>query len=443
MGTLSQNNNHWSIKILLLTVVFVGAVSYANAVTEEQLTEQISSHTDTISSLEAEIKEYQQKLTTVGTQKESLQKKVSQLALSQKKLEAETALTNKKISVAEQKIKDLSNSISDTGETITMSKTATGLSIALLNEYESMTLVERLTGRLSLGDVWQGIDESARVRESLLEHITMLKTTKIALVTDKTAVESEKTKLRSLTDKLADQKKIVLENKKEQQQLLTETNNQESTYKTVIAQKEALRKAYENELRQYESELHYILNPSSLPKPGTGALGWPLSNVYITQLFGKTSDSGRLYASGSHSGWDFRADIGTPVFAQGSGIVEGTGDTDVACKGASFGKWVYIRYGNGLGVTYGHLSVIKASKGQSVKAGDLIAYSGFTGHSTAPHLHTGVYAADGVEISGKESLSCKGKILIQPRAALNAYLDPALYFPKASKDMIKPGAGAY
>ncbi len=440
---MSQKKYFTIITILVLILVFVSTAYMAIAATEAQLTEQISSHTDTIASLEAEIKEYQNKLTTVGAQKESLQKKVSQLSLSQKKLEAETALTNKKISAAEQKIKELSNSIEDTGDTIAMSKTATGISIALLNEYESMTFVERIAGTSNLGDVWQGIDESARVRENILEHINTLKNTRTALVIDKTAVESEKAKLRGLTDKLGDQKKIVLENKKEQQQLLTETNNQESTYKTVIAQKEALRKAYEDELRQYESELHYILNPSSLPKPGTGALGWPLSSVYITQLFGKTGDSGRLYASGSHSGWDFRADIGTPVFAQGSGIVEGTGDTDVACKGASFGKWVYIRYSNGLGVTFGHLSVIKASKGQSVKAGDLVAYSGFTGHSTAPHLHASVYAADGVEIAGKESLSCKGKILIQPRAALNAYLDPALYFPKASKDMIKPGAGTY
>ena len=42
----------------------------------------------------------------------------------------------------------------------------------------------------------------------------------------------------------------------------------------------------------------------------------------------------------------------------------GTGNTDITCRGASFGKWVYIKFNNGLGATYGHLSLIKAYQGK-------------------------------------------------------------------------------
>jgi murein DD-endopeptidase MepM/ murein hydrolase activator NlpD len=167
----------------------------------------------------------------------------------------------------------------------------------------------------------------------------------------------------------------------------------------------------------------------------------------ITQRFGKTVDARRLYVSGSHSGVDFRAAVGTPVYAAAAGTVEGVGDTDTTCPKASFGKWVFIRHTNGLATAYGHLSLIKATEGQKVAKGDLIGYSGNTGHSTAPHLHLTVYASNGVDgqegarVTERASASCKGKVYRMPIAPTNAYLDPLLYLPKASASLFKDGKG--
>jgi murein DD-endopeptidase MepM/ murein hydrolase activator NlpD len=119
------------------------------------------------------------------------------------------------------------------------------------------------------------------------------------------------------------------------------------------------------------------------------------------------------------------------------GEVLGTGDTDVACKGASFGKWVFIKYNNGLSSTFGHLSAISVKKGQKVKAGTIVGLSGNTGSSTGPHLHVAVYASTGVNVDTVPSKSCGGKIFTQPIAALNAYLNPLDYLPKTTKDMFK------
>jgi len=109
--------------------------------------------------------------------------------------------------------------------------------------------------------------------------------------------------------------------------------------------------------------------------------------------------------------------------AMASGVVKGTGDTDIYCKGASFGKWVFIEYDNGLSSAFGHLSVISAKTGQRVKAGDVVALSGNTGHTTGPHLHTSVYVSEGVNIGKVPSRSCTGKNFIMPIASKNAYLD--------------------
>jgi len=209
-----------------------------------------------------------------------------------------------------------------------------------------------------------------------------------------------------------------------------ETKNQEKTYQQILAQRKAEKDALDKELFDYESTLKYTLNPSLVPKTLGKLFSWPLDTVIITQLFGKTADSARLYVAGTHNGVDFGAKIGTPVKAIGDGVVAGVGDTDLTCKGASFGRWILIKFSNGLAATYGHLSVISVTEGQKVAVGDIVGYSGNTGYTTGPHLHISVYDANAVNPESRPSAACEGKIYRMPIAPVAAYLDPMVYFPK-------------
>ena len=140
---------------------------------------------------------------------------------------------------------------------------------------------------------------------------------------------------------------------------------------------------------------------------------------------------------------DFRAAVGTPVYAVADGIVKGVGDTDEQCYRASFGKWVFIEHDIGLSTTSAHLSSWKVTEGQHVKKGDLIAYSGNTGHSTAPHLHITVYATKGVNgeqgarVTERPSSACPGTNYRMPLAPTSAYLDPLDYFPQTDASYFK------
>ena len=82
-----------------------------------------------------------------------------------------------------------------------------------------------------------------------------------------------------------------------------------------------------------------------------------------------------------HSGLDFRAAYGSPIFAAADGVV-----SFVGYKGG-YGKTVEISHGNGLMTRYAHMSRYSATKGQRVVAGKLIGAIGSTGRSTGPHLH--------------------------------------------------------
>ncbi len=86
-----------------------------------------------------------------------------------------------------------------------------------------------------------------------------------------------------------------------------------------------------------------------------------------------------------HSGLDFRARHGTPIYAATEGIVNFAG------RNGGYGNFVRIRHGGGLATGYAHMSRISVRNGENVRRGQVIGYVGSTGLSTGPHLHYEMY----------------------------------------------------
>ena len=87
-----------------------------------------------------------------------------------------------------------------------------------------------------------------------------------------------------------------------------------------------------------------------------------------------------------HSGMDFSAKIGTPIYATGNGTIE-----KVRRSKRGYGNHVVINHGFGYKTLYAHMSKYTVKKGQKVNRGDIIGYVGNTGMSMAPHLHYEVH----------------------------------------------------
>lgn len=85
----------------------------------------------------------------------------------------------------------------------------------------------------------------------------------------------------------------------------------------------------------------------------------------------------------THKGLDIAAPKGTPIYAAASGTVI----TSAYGWNGGYGNYVVINHGNGINTAYGHCSSLVAKVGQTVNAGDLIAYVGNTGDSYGNHLH--------------------------------------------------------
>lgn len=84
-----------------------------------------------------------------------------------------------------------------------------------------------------------------------------------------------------------------------------------------------------------------------------------------------------------HEGIDFRADVGTEIYATGDGIVKFAG------RKGTYGNLLEIDHGFGMISRFAHLSSFEDGirPGQRVKRGERVAYSGNTGLSEGPHLH--------------------------------------------------------
>ena len=103
---------------------------------------------------------------------------------------------------------------------------------------------------------------------------------------------------------------------------------------------------------------------------GTGQFRWPVLGR-ITQDFWS-----------GHRALDIAVPPNTPVYAADSGYVSFVGWTDVG-----YGYLVRIDHGNGFETWYAHNNSFAVTLGEQVERGQVIAYSGSTGHSTGPHVH--------------------------------------------------------
>jgi murein DD-endopeptidase MepM/ murein hydrolase activator NlpD len=418
-------------KLFLFTtsfVFFIGATNVFGA-TVDQLQSQISEHNQTIQQLQQEITKYQAQLDKTSEEAKSLQGTIQTLDLNAKKLGADLSVTQHKINSTDLTIEQLSQQISEKQHQINTDRLALANILKNINESDSNSLLQTMLVYPNLSTFWGQVETLHQFQTKIDASVVTLKTLQEDLLQNKSLTLVKKNELTGLKNQLSDQKVVVEVNKDQKSKLLVQTKNSEVGYKHLIADRKAKEKAFEDELNAIQAQLKLVIDPKSIPNAATGVLAWPLARHIITQYFGTTEFSqshAAVYSGHGHNGIDLGAPVGTAIMAAASGTVLGTGDTDTVCPGASFGKWVMIQHTNGLSTLYAHLSVIKASQGQTVTTGETIGYSGMTGYATGPHLHFTVYASQGVKILSRQSKSCGGTYTM-PIADLQAYLNPLSY----------------
>lgn len=459
-----KNESHMQLKplpdralalaVLLGTVFALGVLPAPSRADAGDIQQKIADTTAQIAQLEKEIAQYESDLALIGTQKKTLQSQINQLDVSRQKIAKDIAATQAAVTKTNLQLTELDGEITDKQKRIEDNEAAIETSLRSERKADDATVAENMLGASNFADAWEDVSRLTALSDTLRANITDLAATKESLTQDYAATQAHQKELTALKQQLSGQKSVLDQNRQEQSTLLTQTKNKESSFQALLAEKQQAKLDFEKQLSDYEATLHYTLDPTSIPKAGSGVLSFPLDpaymtrcqnqksiykNIYcITQYFGNTAfaQSGAYNGKG-HNGIDLGAPEGTKVVAALSGTVLGTGNTDLShdSKGSqcySYGKWVYVQHDNGLGTIYGHLSVISVSKGDRVSTGQLLGYSGQTGYATGPHLHFGLYVASQVKIIQLgDTQSASGKTpcanAFMPVAPTQAYLNPISY----------------
>jgi murein DD-endopeptidase MepM/ murein hydrolase activator NlpD len=162
-----------------------------------------------------------------------------------------------------------------------------------------------------------------------------------------------------------------------QRQLATARRDKRDTLSTVREDKEdALEHMAELQAQSASLAAKIRSAQSSVVFTGTTSASgfiWPVHGV-LTSGFGWRW--GRM-----HEGIDLAVTSGTPVVSAAAGTVI------LAGWMGGYGNLVVVDHGGGISTAYGHNTSVTVGVGQQVAQGQLIAYSGNTGHSTGPHVH--------------------------------------------------------
>jgi murein DD-endopeptidase MepM/ murein hydrolase activator NlpD len=189
---------------------------------------------------------------------------------------------------------------------------------------------------------------------------------------------------------------------------LDKLSDQRSDYLTVI------------ESRLFEQKIKSMMVPTQQPIP----------SAVLGSSFGWRIDP---FTGGSalHTGLDFQADVGTPIYAAAGGVVV-TQEFHPA-----YGNMIEVDHGNDLITRYAHTSKVFVKKGDLIRRGQKIAEVGTTGRSTGAHLHFEVLVQN-VPQDPQKFLAAGSKL---PAMAQLAYARPS-GSAMPSLAIAKPGAAS-
>lgn len=390
---------------LFLLAHFPLATAFA-ALPPEQLNQIIQEKARQLQEIQNQLQETQKNLSETEHKSQSLKQELGAIKGNIKQLDLGIKSNEIKIQKLSLEVDALQYDIDGTERAIAVKRSAL---TTIVQELQVLDDEDPLILFLRTKTLAEGVSEQAHLVEintnlagdvaALQKLNNELNNTLGATVEKKEGIENERRALRT-------KKTLVEDQKKERQQLLGETKNQERLYQKTIEDLAKKQGEIASEIEAIESELRLKINRNALPVARKGVLGWPVSgSERLTQGYGATPFALRGgYRGKWHNGVDIGGPYGTAILAAEEGVILNTGNQDLFCRRGAYGKYVVLRHANNLTTLYAHLSDSTAQPGMRVKRGDVIGYLGNTGYSRGAHLHFTVYDAN--TFSMRPSRSC-------------------------------------
>ncbi|HEX5714141.1 MAG TPA: peptidoglycan DD-metalloendopeptidase family protein [Solirubrobacterales bacterium] len=234
--------------------------------------------------------------------------------------------------------------------------------------------VDDLAARAEYIDRLHGMDEAVvgrvrDLRDQVQSLVTRLRNAKNTIEAARDAIAAEEQALASTRASL----------QSHQSQLVDTRRQREAALDSIGVHEEHLH----DEVAEIQGEIAATLAATgSAPLPagpiisGGGGLIWPVNGAVV-------SGFGPRWGS-MHEGVDIAVPEMTPIRAAASGSVV---ILQSDAESGGYGNFTCLDHGGGLSTCYAHQTSFAVGAGQSVSQGDIIGYTGCTGHCLGPHLH--------------------------------------------------------
>lgn len=397
-------------KTLIITIVstlFVGVVwsrvegastSTPGTLTRDELANQIQSRTKQLDEINQQLESTRENLKETSTARKTLQRELNTIQGNISQLNLGIKSDEITVQKLELEIRSLGYDIRDIQDSMVSKRDAVQRSLVELqkNDRANENLLAIFLKNASLADGILEAQNLKNLQSRLAGDIVGLRTLHDEY-NQKLDDTSEKKDGITVHQRSLQNKKFIVEDQKEERTgLLTETKNKESEYQKQVTELEKLQQQIANEVEALGAVLRTKIDPALLPPLAPGVLGMPISaanaRAILTQGFGATEFAKNGYKGKWHNGVDFGIPLGTPILASEEGTVVAVGNQDSYCYRGAYGKFIVVEHSNNLTTLYAHLSQYIVKKGDAVKRGQVIGYSGKTGYATGPHLHFTVFA---------------------------------------------------
>ncbi len=362
-----------------------------------ELEARIQQQNQELDKLNAQLLVTQNKLEGAKSERMSLQKELAGIKNNITRLNLNIKADKVSIQKLTLEIDSLNYDIRDIEISMDQKKKSIADLLRVINRNDQVNLLTILLNGKNLAESvseLQALSDTSLQLGADIGGLEKLKGNKIAKVD---SVNAKKSEISNRSRDLENRKSIIQDQEGEKATLLAQSQNKESQYQKEL---EDLRKKQDeiaDQITKFEDELRSKFDIKILPSKNSGVLSWPVKlrkdggTGIITQHFGEVSG---LYKGKPHNGLDIGTLVGTPVMAAADGKVIAVDNNDRGSwRKYQYGRYVLIEHEDGLATLYAHLSRQSVQKGDSVKRGDLIGYSGNTGYSTGAHLHFGAYWA--------------------------------------------------
>jgi murein DD-endopeptidase MepM/ murein hydrolase activator NlpD len=209
------------------------------------------------------------------------------------------------------------------------------------------------------------------LRDEAKKLVRVRKTAKLTIEKARDQIAAKAQRLEATRSTLESREGALVSARAKRRQALNSVQGERDDHEEIAA---GLRSEIAQEIAAATGGMPLPAGP--LPSPSAAGFIWPVEG---------TLSSGFGYRWGRmHEGIDISVPEGTPIraAADGSVILEQS-----EAESGGYGNYTCIDHGGGLSTCYAHQSSFATSVGAGVSQGDVIGYSGNTGHSTGPHLH--------------------------------------------------------